>query len=342
MLYYYHSWQMSWEFFVYRILNNMKKIIALLTIICFIPSSFCGAYISPDALAVKAAKEQGKKDQRHMTYQEVDGVLSELDQYDVVLMGGLPISGKSVTADRWIERIEAQGRTVVVFRFDAYFRDYVPGDDTFPIRKGNVDWSDSRAIDMEEARENLRKLLEGETIEVPKYDFSIQRRTGIEGTLTLLEGALLIIDSAHALDSLQIEVIRQYHDKVLAMFFTGNDLIRWGRRLVRDKARGRSPYKVIRKMMSELDGGEATVKTLKPNADIIVDMDNFDVEVEEDGEKRIVSLIDIIPDRLREAREEAAGESDTEAIEAIDKFLADWETFLGTTHPEPTGDVPAP
>jgi len=36
----------------------MKKIIALLTILCFIPSSLCGAYISPDALAVKAVRNR--------------------------------------------------------------------------------------------------------------------------------------------------------------------------------------------------------------------------------------------------------------------------------------------
>jgi len=40
----------------------MKKILSIIIILCFIPSSLCGAYISPDALAVRAAAEKVQKE----------------------------------------------------------------------------------------------------------------------------------------------------------------------------------------------------------------------------------------------------------------------------------------
>jgi uridine kinase len=87
----------------------------------------------------------------------------------VVLMSGPSSSGKTTTAKRLGIQLRVLGLTPVLISLDDYFveREKTPRDPA----TGDYDYEAFDAIDHATFNDHLRRLIEGESIDVPRYDF---------------------------------------------------------------------------------------------------------------------------------------------------------------------------
>lgn len=145
-------------------------------------------------------------------------------------------SGKTTVAHELTSILEKDGRSVLVIAHDYYYKDQK--DVPMSIReKTNYDHPDSLETDL--LVEHLLKLKEGQSVELPLYDFAthtrkseVQRASSAE--IVIVEGILLY---AHA-------KLTQLLD--FKVFVDTPDDIRFIRRLKRDTAeRGRNVESVI-------------------------------------------------------------------------------------------------
>ncbi len=116
----------------------------------------------------------------------------------VVLIAGPSSSGKTTFANRLCLHLRINHINPVVISLD----DYYVEDERMPRdEKGEMDFECVEAIDYELFNEHLSRLAAGETVEIPKYDFSIRSR--VKGkSITLGEGQIVIAEGIHALNEL--------------------------------------------------------------------------------------------------------------------------------------------
>ena len=202
-------------------------------------------------------------------------------QNNVIIIGiaGASGSGKSLLSNTIVD--ELGSKKVAVITEDSYYKDL--GDLPFDER-ARINYDHPNSIDHELLFDHLEKLLAGETVKVPVYDFanharSSQTRTVGDHTIIVLEGILLFVEQ----ELRDMMDIRIFMDTPMDICFL--------RRLRRDiKERGRS-------FDSVLEQYEQTVRPMylqfiepsKRYADIIVPRG---------GENRIA--IEVIKAKMRE------------------------------------------
>lgn len=93
----------------------------------------------------------------------------------VVALSGPTCSGKTTTANRLIEEIGASGHHAVVISIDDFFRDR---NDRNRVDLEVPDYDSADAIDLSYLSEFLSRLKNGQSVLVPKYDFTKTRRVG--------------------------------------------------------------------------------------------------------------------------------------------------------------------
>ena len=130
----------------------------------------------------------------------------------IVLIAGPSSSGKTTFAQRLGLQLRINGLKPVMMSVDNYFveRSQTPRDEN-----GNYDFETIDAIDLELFNTHLKKLLNGETIECPQFDFveGTKRYTG--KTLQLNEDEILIIEGIHCLnDKLTEEILQDKKYKI--------------------------------------------------------------------------------------------------------------------------------
>lgn len=117
-------------------------------------------------------------------------------QQETIIIGisGPSASGKSLLANTIIEELGTE--EVVVITEDSYYRDR--SHLTFEERE-KVNYDHPDAFEHELMCEHLRALRQGQTIEIPIYDFSTHERTNktrrvSKHSITVLDGILLFAD----------------------------------------------------------------------------------------------------------------------------------------------------
>lgn len=166
-----------------------------------------------------------------------------------------------------------QGTEVTVLRHDDYYKDqkYV---EMLDRQKVNYDHPD--ALDNDLLIEDLKKVLNGEEIDAPTYDFKLHTRSDVKrhiipSKVIILEGILTLQDPR----------IRDLAD--IKIFVDSDDDVRFIRRLVRDmNERGRSMDSVINQYLETVKPMYYEfVKPTKRFADIIIPNDRqHDVAVD--------------------------------------------------------------
>lgn len=202
----------------------------------------------------------------------------------MVLISGPSSSGKTTSAKRLGIQLGVLGLRPVMISLDDYFveREKTPRDEN-----GEYDYEALEAIDLELFNDHLRRLMAGESIDIPRYDFITGRRTTHEAPLTLDERSILIIEGIHGLnprltpsihDSQKFRIYISCFtsvamDNLSRISTTDNRLLR---RLVRDsRQRGSDALATLSRWASVRRGEEKHIFPYQENADIMLNSSLF-------------------------------------------------------------------
>lgn len=127
--------------------------------------------------------------------QKVTARLDARSPIRMMWISGPSSSGKTTTTVKLTGRLQRQGLQFLMLNLDDYF---------WPLVEHPTDWINDRnyetpeALDIQLLNQHLRRLLSGETIEKPIYDFKEGRRTGSK-PIRLAKDQILLLDCLHGL-----------------------------------------------------------------------------------------------------------------------------------------------
>ena len=196
----------------------------------------------------------------------------------IILLAGPSSSGKTSTAHRLAIQLRAYGVRPHAISADNYFKDLA----TRPLGKdGKPDFESLNAVDTELFNRDMQRLLAGETVELPRYNFKTGMREYKGDTLRLSEKDVLIIEGIHCLNddfSSGLPASEKFRIYVSALTQLNIDEhnripttdLRLIRRMVRDNAkRGYSARDTIRNWPDVRAGEEDNIFPYQENADVI-------------------------------------------------------------------------
>lgn len=195
----------------------------------------------------------------------------------IVLVSGPSSSGKTTFTKRLHTQLLTCFIRPYMISLDDYFVDRV---DTPLAADGSYDFESLHALDLPAFNSDLKRLLAGETVNIPTFDFySGTRVYNEEKQLTLKDGDVLMLEGIHALNpALLPEISKEqtYGIYVSALTALGLDphnpisttMSRLIRRMVRDHAfRGYSALDTLRRWPGVRRGEEMWVFPFQENAD---------------------------------------------------------------------------
>lgn len=115
----------------------------------------------------------------------------------VVLITGPSSSGKSTFCKRLSIQLKACGIRPISFSTDDYFVNRL---DTPRLPNGEFDFDNFETVDHKYLQSDVVKLMNGETVDVPEYNFVTGLREFNGRKLKLEPGSILIIEGIHALN----------------------------------------------------------------------------------------------------------------------------------------------
>ncbi len=202
----------------------------------------------------------------------------------MVLISGPSSSGKTTSAKRLGIELGVLGLRPVMISLDDYFvdREKTPKD-----ANGDYDYEALEAIDLELFNDHLRRLIRGESVDIPRYDFITGRRMQHDNPLTLDERSILIIEGIHGLnprltpsipDSQKFRIYISCFtsvamDNLSRIATTDNRLLR---RLTRDyRQRGADAVSTLSRWASVRRGEEKHIFPYQENADVMLNSSLF-------------------------------------------------------------------
>lgn len=194
----------------------------------------------------------------------------------IVLIAGPSSSGKTTFAQRLSIQLRAIGLKPVNISVDDYFVDKTktPRDE-----EGKPDYEALETVDLELFNANLNKLLNGETIEVPSFNFHEGIRKYSGKTMQLADDQVLVIEGIHGLNpglTSEIDAGNKFKIYVSAITSMRIDLhnripttdLRLIRRIVRDNLfRGTPATRTIDLWPSVRTGEERNIFPFQEEAD---------------------------------------------------------------------------
>ena len=123
----------------------------------------------------------------------------EQDPVRLVLITGPSSSGKSTFCKRLSVQLLACGLRPMSFSTDDYFVNRL---DTPKLPNGQYDFDNIETVDYRLLGDHLSRLMSGETVEVPEYNFVTGKREYNGKKLQLSGDSVLIIEGIHALNPL--------------------------------------------------------------------------------------------------------------------------------------------
>jgi uridine kinase len=164
------------------------------------------------------------------------------DKIKLVIIAGPSSSGKTTTTIKLGQRLFNSGLSLIALNIDNYFFDL----DLHPKDEfGDYDFETPQALDLALINDHLVRLIAGEEVRIPFYDFKTGRRRDDATPMRIGANDIILIDSLHGLypDMTQdVEAEQQfelYIETLLQMQGPDDRMIRWTdlrlmRRMVRD------------------------------------------------------------------------------------------------------------
>lgn len=228
----------------------------------------------------------------------------------LVLLAGPSSSGKTTTAKRLAILLMTCGKKPHIISTDDYFVNRV---DTPKDANGEYDFECIGAVDTAFFNQQMKALLAGEEVELPRYDFLTGQRVFEGKKLRIGEGDVVVLEGNHALNPLlseQVEERDKYRIYISALttiqlddhnFISTKD-IRLLRRILRDfKYRGFSAVDTIHRCPSVTAGEEKWIIPFQRYADATFNsalLYEFGVMREQ-----VMPILEYVPERAPEYTE---------------------------------------
>lgn len=202
----------------------------------------------------------------------------------VVLIAGPSSSGKTTFSKRLSVQLLACGLRPYAISLDDFFVNR-----TLTPRKpdGDYDFESIYSIDLPYFNESLSRILAGEEVELPYYNFVKGEREYRGNKLKLLPNMVLVIEGTHALNPMLTQQIpdsekfRIYVSALTSIKLDYHNYIstsdsRLLRRMLRDsKYRGYSAVETIQRWPSVRKGEEEWIFPFQENADVMFNSSHF-------------------------------------------------------------------
>lgn len=196
----------------------------------------------------------------------------------MILIAGPSSSGKTTFAQRLGIQLRLNGLKPVTISVDNYF---VERQDTPRDENGEYNFECIEAIDLKLFNEHLVKLLNGEEVEVPEFDFTVGTKRYNGKTMKLAEDEVLVIEGIHCLnDKLTSQIAKDQKYKIYISALTVLNMDRYNRisttdtrlirRIVRDhQFRGYSAIHTLNTWHKVTEGEEKNIFPFQEEADKI-------------------------------------------------------------------------
>ena len=196
-----------------------------------------------------------------------------------VMLAGPSSSGKTTSANRLATQLRVHGKKPVLMSLDDYYidREQIPiGSD------GKRDFEHINTIDTELFRADMAKLISGEEVELPSYNFKAGKREWHGHKLQLHQDSVIIVEGLHGLNPVMLPenvdknlIFRLYVSPLLPLNLDNHNRIptsylRLLRRIVRDyETRGSSVQNTLSMWDSVRRGEKRWIFPYQENADVI-------------------------------------------------------------------------
>ena len=196
----------------------------------------------------------------------------------LVLITGPSSSGKSTFCKRLSVQLLACGLRPYSFSTDDYFVNRV---DTPKLPNGQYDFDNIETVDYKLLGEHLERLMKGEVVEVPQYNFVTGKREWNGKKFKLSNDSVLIIEGIHALNPLltkQIPDSAKYKIYISALTSISLDDHNWIptqdnrllRRIIRDYNKGAfSARETISQWKSVCEAEDLWIAPFQETADVM-------------------------------------------------------------------------
>lgn len=196
-----------------------------------------------------------------------------------VMIAGPSSSGKTTTTKRLSSYFAAKGYEPICISIDDFFleRDETPKDEF-----GKYDFESINALDLKLFGDTMTKLLKGEKVEIPTFNFKTGKKEYNDHFVKLNDNSILLIEGLHALnDELLPQIDSDKKFKIYLSPFIPLSIdrhnyistidVRLIRRIVRDnRTRGYSVNKTIDSWQSVRNGEEKNIFPFIHQADKII------------------------------------------------------------------------
>ncbi len=196
-----------------------------------------------------------------------------------VMLAGPSSSGKTTSANRLATQLRTHGKKPILMSLDDYYidRDLIP-----PGPDGKLDLEHINTIDTELFKQHLSKLLMGEEVELPSFNFKTGCREWRGHKLQLTQQTVIIVEGLHALnpvllpEGLDINKVFRFYVSALPPLNLDHhnriptSYLRLLRRTVRDyEMRGSSVQRTMEMWESVRAGESKWIFPFQENADVI-------------------------------------------------------------------------
>ena len=207
-----------------------------------------------------------------------DEIASHKELKRIILIAGPSSSGKTTFTKRLSTQLRINGLKPVTVSTDDYFvnRDKTPLDED-----GNFDFESLHAINLELFNDHLVRLMRGEQVRLPKFNFKKGVREKSDRVLKLSSDQPILIEGIHSLNNKLTEFIPEDHKyKIFVSALTQLNIdkqnriptsdTRLIRRIVRDNLfRGHTAEDTIEMWGRVRKGEEENIYPYQENADIM-------------------------------------------------------------------------
>ena len=197
-----------------------------------------------------------------------------------VLLSGPSSSGKTTSANRLATQLRVHGKKPVLMGLDDY---YIDRDKILPGPDGKLDLEHINTIDTELFGCHLKALLDGETVEIPCFNFVTGKREWHGHKMRVDENTVIIVEGLHALNPVLLQeglsadaIFRLYVSPLIPLNLDDHNRIptsylRLLRRIVRDiETRGSSVQRTLDMWDSVRRGEKRWIFPYQENADVIL------------------------------------------------------------------------
>ena len=197
----------------------------------------------------------------------------------IVLMAGPSSSGKTTTSKKLAVYLQTYGFRTHSISIDDYFKERK---DTPKLPNGDYDFESIRALDLELFNKHLSKLLDGEKVLLPQYNFVLGKKEYKNKYLQLEENDIIVVEGLHALnDELTVAIDRKNKFKIYISPLTQLNIdnhsrihtsdTRRLRRIVRDNmTRGHLASDTLNMWDNIRNGEEKYIFPFQDEADVVI------------------------------------------------------------------------